>query len=204
MNIKICGITTVETANVAIDSGATMIGFVFAPSRREISISLAKEIIETLPTSIEKVGVFVNESVHRIHFIAKEVGLTMIQLHGEEANSDMQKIRYPTIRAISVDQLNTINQSQFQPAIYLIDSPPGEFKGGTGVAFDWRTLQNLQSLPPFILAGGLTPKNVYHAIIQTKCSGVDVSSGVETDGSKDHEKIRVFIDEVNRTEGEIL
>lgn len=204
MNIKICGITTVEAAQVAIDSGATMLGFVFAPSRREISLSLAKEIIDTLPATIEKVGVFVNESVYRMHVIAKEVGLTMIQLHGEEANSDMQKIQYPTIRAVSIDQIDTINQSQFQPTFYLIDSPPGDFKGGTGVTFDWSMLQNLQSLPPFILAGGLTPKNVTHAIIQTNCSGVDVSSGVETDGLKDHQKIRVFIDEVNRTEGDIL
>lgn len=181
-----------------------MIGFVFAPSSRNISIKQAKEVIASLPPSVEKVGVFVNESVHRMQSIAKEVGLTMIQLHGDESAEDMQRITYPIIKAVSINRLKEITNGVHQPEFYLIDSPPAQFKGGTGTTFEWSILEkNAPQLQAFIVAGGLTPENVSEAIMRTKCTGVDVSSGVETNGMKDHKKIRSFINAAKRAKGEI-
>lgn len=208
IDIKICGITTIEAAHVAVQAGATMIGFVFAPSNRRISVDQAKEIIQSLPQSVdqsvEKVGVFVNESVHHMQSIAKKVGLTMFQLHGEESVEDMQKMTYPIIKAVSIDHINKITIQGYPPDFYLIDSPPAQFKGGTGTPFDWSILEkNTPLLQDFIVAGGLTPENVHEAIIRTKCTGVDVSSGVETNGIKDHKKIRSFIQAAIRAKGEV-
>src|SRR5699024_4663930 len=100
---KICGITTKEHAIVAAEHGATMIGFVFAPSTRKITIQQAKEITRLLPSSIEKVGVFVQPNLTYIHSVAQEVGLTMIQLHGEAANLATKSLNYPVIRSLSSD-----------------------------------------------------------------------------------------------------
>lgn len=202
MEVKICGITTSEAAHIAAQNGATMIGFVFAPSRRQISIPKAKQIIASLPASVEKVGVFVNESAEHICQIAREVGLTMIQLHGEESASLVASIPYPVIKALPITEIDTIEEKGYEPTYFLIDSPPATFRGGSGVSFDWTELQ--QTTVPMhqsIVAGGLTPDNVYDAIHLTNCIGVDVSSGVETNGEKDHSKIIAFIKQVKEAEG---
>ncbi len=204
MEIKICGITTVEAAHVAACAGATMIGFVFAPSQRRIATHQAKEIIASLPKKVEKVGVFVNASADHICHVATEVGLTMIQLHGEEPASLSRSLPYPVIKAFSITAVPEIAESSWDPAYYLIDSPPAQFKGGSGVSFDWNLLQH-RTIPihQTMVAGGLTPDNVQEAIAQTNCIGVDVSSGVETHGEKDHEKIITFITRAKQAKGEV-
>lgn len=200
MEIKICGITTFEAARNAVDAGATMIGFVFAPSKRRVAQQQAKEIIDSLPASIEKVGVFVNAPVEHICEVAADVGLTMIQLHGEEPASMIKQLPYPVMKAFSIDQFITVDLQAYDPAYFLIDSPPAQFKGGTGIPFDWERLRTSADLGrPFLIAGGLTPRNVEEAIQTSNCYGVDVSSGVETNGEKDHEKITLFI---QRAKGE--
>lgn len=203
MHVKICGITTSDTALIAARAGATMIGFVFAPSRRQISVEKAKRIVASLPPSVEKVGVFVNASNAHIRHIAKEVGLTMIQLHGEESASLMMSLPYPVIKAFPITAVHEGMENTWDPTYFLIDSPPAQFKGGSGVSFNWDLLQQT-TLPMHqsIIAGGLTPDNVHEAIIRTNCIGVDVSSGVETNGVKDHEKIEVFITRAKEAKGE--
>lgn len=204
MEIKICGIRSKEAAQVAVKHGATMIGFVFAPSTRRISVAHAKEIIATLPEDIEKVGVFVNESVENIHWIVKEAGLTMVQLHGEESSAYIQQLSCPVIKSFPINLLHKMHCDRDKVDYVLIDSPPTQFKGGSGIPFDWGILERKQpAFRPYLIAGGLTPENVYKAMTRTKCNGVDVSSGVETEGEKDPTKIIAFIKEAKRAEGEM-
>lgn len=171
-----------------------MIGFVFAPSTRKITIQKAKSIVGILPSSIKKVGVFVDPNVAYIRSVAEEIGLTMVQLHGEAAKLPTESLDYPVIRSLSSQIIKTFDFSFDPPAYYLIDSPPGKYEGGSGISFDWNVLnRNGIHLPPFILAGGLHQDNVAQAIQQTACIGVDVSSGVETNGKKDTQKIIEFL-----------
>ena len=199
MNVKICGITDCKTAQFAIEAGADAIGFVFAESKRQISVSKAKEIIQTLPKHILKIGVFVNETKENLESIFEEVGLTHLQLHGDESPSFCQTLRYPVIKAIRIESESDINQIAEYPCDYiLVDSPLGPYRGGNGTTFDWNLLINKNIERKLILAGGLTIDNVLLASEIVKPVMVDVSSGVETDGKKDEKKIEAFINTVKR------
>lgn len=195
MLVKICGITTREAAQTATENGADFIGFVFAPSKRQISPMDAANIVTSLPTSVKKVGIFVNETVNTILEIADTVGLDLIQLHGDEPGEMIEQLPYEVIKAIPADpqKLATINQYALAD-YYLIDSPFGKNRGGNGTTFDWDTLRDLPiDRSKLILAGGLSGENVQEAIQLISPAGVDVSSGVETDGKKDDQKITHFI-----------
>ncbi|MET3193402.1 phosphoribosylanthranilate isomerase [Bacillus sp. OAE603] len=199
MNVKICGITDCKTAQFAIEAGADAIGFVFAESKRQISVSKAKEIIQTLPKHILKIGVFVNETKENLESIFEEVGLTHLQLHGDESPSFCQSLRYPVIKAIRIDSESDINQIAAYSCDYiLVDSPLGPYRGGNGTTFDWNLLINKNIERKLILAGGLTIDNVLLASEIVSPVMVDVSSGVETDGKKDEKKIEAFIKTVKR------
>jgi len=199
VNVKICGITDCKTAQFAIEAGADAIGFVFAESKRQISVSKAKEIIQTLPKHILKIGVFVNETKENLESIFEEVGLTHLQLHGDESPSFCQTLRYPVIKAIRIESESDINQIAEYPCDYiLVDSPLGPYRGGNGTTFDWNLLINKNIERKLILAGGLTIDNVLLASEIVKPVMVDVSSGVETDGKKDEKKIEAFINTVKR------
>lgn len=200
MIVKVCGITTKETARVVEASGADFIGFVFAPSKREISPADAKEIAKVLSSHIKKVGVFVNESVDRIIEIADLVGLDFIQLHGDEPDTIANSIPYPIIKAFVIDQVD-VNSIKNYPCDYiLIDSPGKKYRGGSGETFHWGRLDELGiDKDKLILAGGLSPENIQEAIITVKPVGVDVSSGVETNGIKDHHKINYFVENVRKS-----
>lgn len=197
MLIKICGIQTVEAAQVATNAGADFIGFVFAKSSRQITAKKAAEICKTLPASVKKVGVFVNEQQAMIEKIASQVGLDVIQLHGDEPPSMIDKLPYETIKAFSIDDLKHLSVEQYNSDYYIVDSPPTVYRGGTGVTFDWDLIPQTMVREKLILAGGLHPGNVSDAITAVNPLGVDVSSGVETDGIKDLEKIKEFIKQVN-------
>lgn len=195
MKVKICGIKSVEAARHAVESGADALGFVFAESKRKITSEDAKRIIETLPGDIWKVGVFVNVNPQTIRETALIVGLTHIQLHGEENYYDYEEIGLPLIKSASVASNEDVKMidSLYAPYI-LLDSPPGQYKGGNGSTFDWNVVEGLgNSKANIILAGGLSPANVQEAISKVKPLMVDVSSGVETDGEKDFAKIKDFI-----------
>lgn len=194
MLVKICGIRTIEAADVAVQAGADFLGFVFAPSKRQITPTEAVKIAKTIPSSIQKVGVFVNESVENICEIAELVGLDVIQLHGDESPAILEQLSYKTIKAFPIDQINPATIKTFPCDYYLIDSPAGKYQGGSGKTFDWNLATDLAIDPnKVILAGGLTPENVKNAIKEVKPAGVDVSSGVETNSVKDHNKIKQFI-----------
>src|SRR5690625_471693 len=185
MLVKICGIQTKEAAKVATEQQANMIGFVFTPSKRRITPNKAAVIANEVPPSVKKVGVFVNESLSNIKFIAKHVGLDMIQLHGDEPVSFAKEVPYPIIKAFSIDQVDNDTVNQYPSDYYLIDSPPSTYRGGTGETFQWERINELKvDKSKLIIAGGLSIDNVEQAIKIASPTGVDVSSGVETNGVK--------------------
>ncbi|WP_053366817.1 phosphoribosylanthranilate isomerase [Bacillus sp. FJAT-27245] len=195
MKVKICGIMDAQTARKAVEFGADALGFVFAESKRRISPDLGRDIIAHLPADIHKVGVFVNEPKQRIEEIADYCGLTHIQLHGEESPNFCKEISLPVIKAFNIGtpaDLELVNEYACDG--FLLDSPKGAYRGGTGMSFDWSILQDAElDGKRIILAGGLNSENVAAAIRTANPYMVDVSSGVETDGKKDLEKINDFI-----------
>lgn len=195
MKVKICGIMSIEAAMHSIECGADALGFVFAESKREITVEAAKEIIRELPEKIWKVGVFVNKEPHAIKEIAVEAGLTHIQLHGDEDIELFKEIGYPIIKSVPAVSKETVQSIHTVAAEYLLlDSPPNQYRGGNGTRFDWDHAAGAgKSFGNIILAGGLTPDNVQIAIKKIQPFMVDVSSGVETNGEKDPQKIRGFI-----------
>lgn len=195
MLVKICGITTPEIADTAVSAGADFLGFVFAKSKREIFIEQARKIIQTLPSHVKSVGVFVNKEVQEIEEIVQQTGLDFVQLHGEESAEVITKFSCPVIKSLPGTQEGLNKTRQYDTASYLlVDSPPlPHAHGGNGVTFNWSILKENTFSDKLILAGGLTAENVADAIKQVNPVGVDVSSGVETDGKKDPDKIKAFI-----------
>ena len=195
MIIKICGIRTLEAARAAAESGADLIGFVFADSKRKIDVANAAAIAAAVKGP-GKVGVFVNQPLSEVLKIADRCRLDYIQLHGEESPDYCRALNRPVIQACRVGPDFTPAVLADYPADYLLmDSfVPGQ-PGGTGLTFDWRafTLRIGRPTQKFLVAGGLTPENVSEAIRILKPNGVDVSGGVETNGVKDPVKIRRFI-----------
>lgn len=194
MLVKTCGIMTNAAAEEAVQSGVDFIGFVFAPSKRYMTPEQATEIAETIPSSVKKVGVFVNETVENITSIAEKVGLDYIQLHGDESAEFAKQLSYPIIKAFPATEESLAKMKDYPCDYYLIDSPFGANRGGNGTAFDWNLLKKLNlDTNKLFLAGGLNPENVQQAINMTGPMGVDVSSGIETNGRKDLSKIKNFI-----------
>lgn len=194
MLVKTCGIMTNAAAEEAVQSGVDFIGFVFAPSKRYMTPEQATEIAETIPSSVKKVGVFVNETVENITSIAEKVGLDYIQLHGDESAEFAKQLSYPIIKAFPATEESLAKMKDYPCDYYLIDSPFGANRGGNGTAFDWNLLKKLNlDTNKLFLAGGLNPENVLQAINMTEPMGVDVSSGIETNGRKDLSKIKNFI-----------
>jgi phosphoribosylanthranilate isomerase len=195
MKVKICGIKSLEAAQYAAECGADALGFVFADSKRKLATVEAKKIINRLPDHVWKVGVFVNEDVETISKTANSIGLTHIQLHGEEQAYLYKGIGLPLIKAASITTKEDLNEIETLNANYiLLDSPPGKYRGGNGACFNWVNAKGANELDyHIILAGGLKPENVAQAIRIVQPFMVDVSSGVETAGEKDFDKIKQFI-----------
>ncbi|HDV8365478.1 MULTISPECIES: phosphoribosylanthranilate isomerase [Bacillus] len=196
MKVKICGITDVETAKSACEYGADALGFVFAESKRKITPKRAEEIIQELPANVLKIGVFVNESVEVIQKIADECGLTHVQLHGDEDNYQIRRLNIPSIKSLGVTSESDMKNAQrYETDYILFDSPKEKFHGGNGKTFSWELLGHMpkELRKKTILAGGLNALNIEEAIRTVRPYMVDVSSGVETEGKKDVEKIKQFI-----------
>ncbi|MFC4024798.1 phosphoribosylanthranilate isomerase [Oceanobacillus longus] len=200
MLVKICGITSKEAANGAVESGADFIGFVFADSKRKISPANAASISKSIPASVKKVGVFVNESVENMMQIAEVVGLDVIQLHGDEPPEVAEQLPYGIIKAFPAEKEVLEILKQYPCDYCLLDTPSKKSRGGNGTVFDWNLLDRLLlDRSKVILAGGLTPENVKIGIEKVNPIAVDVSSGVETDGKKDVNKIKQFITNAKQT-----
>ncbi|OQS05844.1 N-(5'-phosphoribosyl)anthranilate isomerase indole-3-glycerol-phosphate synthase [Thraustotheca clavata] len=240
--VKICGIQDVDSALVAAQSGANLIGMIFVPnSSRTINTTVAKSIVESIRKFGERsdrhvfapdhtkdestpawfqrnakqlsqacsrtplvVGVFQNQSAQEINAIAQEVGLDLVQLHGDEGYEICESLVVPAIRVVhlpgftSGDSVNIeAILSHVKPGYaiaLLLDTAVKGQMGGTGTVFDWSVAERFEFAGvPCLMAGGLTPSNVTQAVHTANPLGVDVSSGVETNKAKDHKKIRDFV-----------
>lgn len=199
--IKICGLRTVEHALVAAEAGADLLGVIFAPSRRQVTVEQAATIANAVahaPIARKPgiVGVFVNESAEYMLEVARACRLSAVQLSGDEPTAIKAQLNgLQLIKAVRLtgDANEQAWLAEAGAVRLMIESHlPGSY-GGTGVVGDWAQAAHLASQYEIILAGGLTPENVAPAIGQVHPWGVDVSSGIETEGIKDNAKIRAFI-----------
>jgi len=207
--VKICGITNLEDALVAIDAGADALGFVFyEESPRYVTPERAREIVRDLPAGIETVGVFVNETGERIEEIAGRAGLSAAQLHGD-IRLDWYRITHRKLYLVVT--AGELGRDGWYPKFsenikaVFVDSGTAQKPGGTGKIFDWvaanKVIAALGPGFPVVVAGGLKPENVTEAISILKPWGVDVSSGVEASlGKKDPAKVRTFVAAVRGAE----
>ena len=212
-SVKICGLTRVEDAIAAVTAGATFVGMVFFhKSPRFIVPKQATAIVDVLPRRVRAVGLFANSDHIWLNEVVRHVRLDMIQLHGTESASQVQRVRQtfglPVIKAIALQTPAdlAVAQDYLQVVDWLLfDAKPpqnADHPGGHGIAFDWKILQPVQKMQlpiPWILAGGLTPTNVAEAIRRTSAAVVDVSSGVEErPGVKSLVKIQSFMKAVRK------
>ena len=197
VKVKICGVRSLEEAEAALEAGADALGFNFWPqSPRYISPRAAREMINRLSPVVSAVGVFVNEEANRIIDIASEVGLTAVQLHGDESPEFCQRLgSIKTIKAIRVGQDFDLSVIESYPvSMVLLDSDIRGSYGGTGQRFDWRIAIEAKRFARIILAGGLTADNVWEAVTHVRPAAIDVCSGVEAEpGRKDLDKLRRFM-----------
>lgn len=188
--VKICGLSTKGAVETAVSAGADYIGFVFAPSKRQVTLEQAAELAKIIPTNVKKVGVFVSPSRSELLEVIEKVGLDLVQVHGRVADDLFDDLPCASIQAVQVDGDGDAPNSQ---ADYLLFDAP---VAGSGRTFDWGQLDTTDLSQPFFIAGGLNEDNVEEAIQHFTPFAVDVSSGVESNGQKDHEKIRRFIERV--------
>ena len=201
--VKICGITNLNDALAAILAGADALGFNFyKPSPRYITPQAAREIIEQLPDSVFTVGVFVNEdSPQAVMNIANEAKIKALQLHGDESPEYCRELAANTlvIKTLAVSEnFNPQTAQTYQVDAIMLDTRDNRLRGGTGRVFDWSIAQQVsQIVPKLYLAGGLSPENVEEAINQVRPYAVDACSSLEErPGSKNHERMRAFVDTV--------
>ena len=186
--VKICGLSTVEAVETAVLAGADYIGFVFAESKRQVSLEQAHELARLVTGPTKIVGVFVSPSLEELEQAIAQVPLDIVQIHGMFDEVLIPKISVPVIRAI---QLSDQEAKVTSPADFLLFDAP---VAGSGRTFDWDLLKDQKIQQDFFIAGGLTVDNVRQARETFQPYALDVSSGVETDGRKDIEKIKAFIE----------
>lgn len=234
--VKICGLRDPESAIAAIEAGADMIGVIFAQSKRQVTVSEARKIVEAVrgkrrvssaaviagpgrgemrgrswfhawAEAIEDslppwrpliAGVFARQPLDAVQAVAAELGLDLVQLSGGEDEQYVRAMRGPVVRAVHVSPGMTAEDVREKAApgvgaVVMLDTGGAGADGGTGTAFDWGIAAEIAAELPIMLAGGLTPENVADAIEQVRPWAVDVSSGVESGGNKDMEKVRAFV-----------
>jgi phosphoribosylanthranilate isomerase len=196
VKVKVCGMTSLKDALVAVEEGADAVGFIFyKKSPRSVTMKIVREIVLELPPFVDTVGVFVDESAVQINKIADYCNLDIIQLHGDESPTFCKRIRRKVIKAFRIKDMQSVKKiSSFQVSGFLLDTFSENLHGGTGKVFDWNLVLPAKKFGPVIMAGGLTPNNVQQAVRQVRPYGVDVCSGVESEpGIKDHKKVRAFL-----------
>ena len=198
--IKVCGITRLDDARRAVEMGVDALGFVFWPgSPRCVSVSQAAAISAALPPLVASVGVFVDQPIDEIRAAASAVGLTAIQLHGDEAPATWRGAPGRCIKAVGVGPgFDAAAVAAWAPTVWpLLDAHDPARRGGTGRAADWDAAARVARVRPVILAGGLDASNVREAIARVRPFAVDVSSGVERGpGVKDPDLLRAFVEGV--------
>jgi len=202
--VKICGITRAQDALAAVEYGADAIGFVFyEPSPRYVTVQRAAAIARQLPPFVTTVALFVNAESASIAQVVDEVGVDLLQFHGQECPDYCARHRRPWVRAVRVKNDTDLLAKQAEYAAargLLLDAYRPGVPGGTGEKFDWGRIPS-QLAPCIVLAGGLNPQNVADAVRRVRPYAVDVSGGVEAGrGIKDPDKIKAFIEEVRSAE----
>lgn len=210
--VKIDGVQRVEDALAAVEAGADFIGLVFVHGRRRrVSVERARRVVEAVNAASDKppklVGLFADQSLEEVRATVRGSGVDMVQLCGAESMEFCDEALLPVLKAIHVPagpqgtetlkvpkwRMKALNERGF---LTVLDREVAGLQGGTGRTFDWEVAAQLSEAGfEFMLAGGLTPENVSRAVREVNPWGVDVSSGVESDGVKDPEKIRRFIEE---------
>lgn len=194
--VKICGVTSEDDALLAIALGADAVGFIFAPSPRQMVPSKVHDIVRRLPPEIMTVGVFRDEHPQRVVEMTRAAGLKAAQLHGHETPADVAEVAAhvrTVIKAVAAGSPDVANARSFPAAMMLLDAPAP----GSGQVFDWKLAGEVPGGVPFLLAGGLNCDNVAAGIRQVRPHGVDVSSGVEAaPGKKDPVLLKRFIEAV--------
>lgn len=210
--VKICGLSTRETLDVALDAGADMVGFVFfPPSPRHLNLATARDLGGQVKGRAKKVALTVDADDATLADIIEALQPDILQLHGKETVARLrdikQKFGLPVMKVIAVEGVSDLASLPGYAAVadrILFDAhaPKGATRpGGLGAVFDWHVLENLDLKLPFMVSGGLTAENVAEAVRVSRAGGVDVSSGVErTPGVKDPEMIRSFIRAARATE----
>ena len=200
LGVKICGITSLEDARVAVDAGADAVGFVLWPgSPRYVSRETARDIAAALPPFVSRVGVFVDPTSDELRDAAEEIGLDVLQLHGNEDLDTLAPLPRRVLKAVRVgpgfDPEEALRHEGRVAGVLLDAKAEGGLPGGTGRTFDWSLVRGVRLRGSYVvLAGGLTPENVAGAVKLVRPDAVDVSSGVESSpGRKDPRKIRAFI-----------
>ncbi|MDU2209150.1 MAG: bifunctional indole-3-glycerol-phosphate synthase TrpC/phosphoribosylanthranilate isomerase TrpF [Veillonella sp.] len=209
--VKMCGISKVETIPAVVEAKPNYMGLVFAPSKRQVTVDQAKTLVEELHKgcakkygsdtepdkndTIKTVGVFVNETVDNLVTIANEANLDTVQLHGDEDETFIQSLKERTNvevwKAVQIRSAADVEEWIDSSAdMLLFDAYHKDERGGTGEVFDWSSLDEFER--PFMLAGGIDSTNVARAIRTVRPYGIDTSSGIETNGVKDDEKITAF------------
>lgn len=193
--VKICGLTEQRHVQTAISAGTDFIGFVFAPSKRQVTIEQAAALAKDIPRNVKKVGVFVNAEKEFLQEAYKKVPLDYIQYHGDETIDFIKQVGLPAIKAFSIRTTeDVLKAADYDVDYYLFDAPGTDYRGGSGHSFDWSLLEE-SNIPreKVILAGGLNADNIAAAIHLVQPAGVDVSSGVEQDGIKAEALIKGFL-----------
>ena len=193
MFVKVCGTTTEEDALLAVAMGADAVGFIFAPSPRQVAPAAVSHIVGRLPPEVVTVGVFRDHAPEQVVKIVNGIGLKAAQLHGHETPAQVQWVaeRVPlVINAFPAGSAAIRRSKDYGAQVVMIDAP----SPGSGQVFDWSLVEGLPPGSRLLLAGGLTPDNVVEAIAQTQPWGVDVCTGVEAEpGRKDAVKLRAFV-----------
>ena len=196
IKVKICGLRDLDNTRVAVEAGADFVGFVFAPTRRYVPPEVVAPIVEELPGSVGKVGIFVDAAPDLIRSIARQCRLDFVQLCGDESPEFCRALGVPSIKSLRVrgpEVAGAVERYAGAVAWCHLDGFQPGAHGGTGTTFEWSLARPLAERFDIMVAGGLTPETVAAAIRVTAPWGVDVSSGVETDGQKDAAKIRAFV-----------
>lgn len=206
--VKICSLREIGQAAMVTSAGADLFGLIFAPTRRQVTAEQAAGIVAEVrrlspSRRVLSVGVFVDASADEINRVASIAGLDIAQLHGNEPPELLGAIEIPVIKAMAIPpgeapraietRFEEFSRRPRPPIAYLVDGYDRTQAGGAGALADWALAADLARRWPVMLAGGLTPQNVGDAIAAVDAIGVDVSSGVETDGVKDAAKISEFV-----------
>lgn len=208
--IKICGLTKIDQAKATADMGADAIGFVFfRKSPRNLEPETARLIAKELPSHVARVGVFVNEAFDAIMAHVAHVGLSAVQLHGQESPilvKELLEQNLTVIKGFYMEQEPLLSDApRYKASAALVECKKGVLPGGNAMTWNWGAAKEFGESHPLILAGGLAPDNVEEAILKADPDAVDVSSGVESaPGEKDILKIKLFIERVKNIRGERL